>query len=258
MPNIQEGQHMRVGLLFVKGLLFLALFVFVVVMTRNTLKEYHYIGKSAENKETITITATGEAQAIPDVAVTNVGVSIEGKTVTDAQKRNTEIMNRVIDQVKKLGIADEDLKTQNYNIYPQYDYNEGSRTLRGYEVSQTLRVKIRNIEDANKVLSLAGQEGITNVSGLQFIVDERDMFIAKAREDAMMMVAEKRKAIEESLGVTLGSVVGYDEYTGGLDPEPYYRALGGDTFGVSESAAPAVQAGSEDIQLQVSVTYELL
>lgn len=252
MNNMQDNKLLG-GLL---SLTLLVLIFFLLTLARNNLTENRFIGKSPEHPETITVAATGNVDVVPDIAVTNIGFITEAATVAVAQKENTEVMNRVTKRLKDMGIAEEDVQTKNYNIRPQYDYREEGRQLRGYQVSQSLQVKIRDIDKANHVLALAGEEGVNNVSGLQFTVDDSDSALAQAREEAIEKVETKKENLEDALNITIGDVVGYDEFQGGGYEEPYYRAFGGEALS-ADVAAPQVQAGSEEISLQVSVTYEI-
>ncbi|GAG34302.1 unnamed protein product, partial [marine sediment metagenome] len=130
---------------------------------QNKIKESRYIGQDIELRNTITVMGTGKVYAKPDLALTSFSVVTEKKTVAEAVEENTGKMNAIISLMKEEGVEEKDLKTTTFNIYPRYEYHreaeigiwpspEGKRVLVGYEVRQTLEVKIRNIEKIGVVI----------------------------------------------------------------------------------------------------------
>jgi uncharacterized protein YggE len=134
----------------------------------------------------ITINVDGSSVIKPDVARLVLGVTSEAITVEEAQSKNTETMNKFLEGLKNLGIANEDIQTTNYNVNPIYNWTENDgRTLDAYEVSQQVTVKIKDTAKTSEVLSLAGSIGITNIGNLEWIVDDRDHYTDLARADAL-------------------------------------------------------------------------
>ncbi|MBU0596662.1 SIMPL domain-containing protein [Patescibacteria group bacterium] len=235
------------------------LLVYIIVwfgtLIRNNIKEFSFIGEEDRSERTITVEATGEITAVPDIAVTTMGMSVLSDTVAEAQRLNTESMNSLIAELKKLNIAEEDIQTQNYNVYPSYNYTEIGQELRGYEVSQNVTIKIRDLDKANDVLSLAGEVGANSVSGLQFTIDDPDVYRQQARDEAFTKVNEKAEALSSALGVKLVKVVSYYEYDNSLSAP--YRSVALDSgFGLG-GGMPDIEPGSTDISLNISVTFEI-
>ena len=165
-------------------------------------------------------------------------------------------MNKLIEKVKALGIDAKDIQTTNYNIYPQYDYlQDKGQVLRGYEVNQSVTVKIRDLEKANQVLGLAGEVGANNVSGLSFTIDDDEVYKAEARKLALDKISEKAKTLTSLLGVKVVSVVSYNEYEGGGGIYPM-KAYADSTMGMG-GGAPSVESGSTDVTINASVTLEI-
>ena len=241
------------------GILLVYVIVLVGSMIRNNLEKYYFIGQAEKMERTITVEAEGKVTATPDIAVTTMGMVSEGATVAEAQEKNTLVMNDLTAKLKNLGIVEDDLQTMNYNIYPRYDYTEeDGRMLIGYEVNQSLKVKIRNLDIANDVLTLAGEVGANNVSGLDFTIDDDEVYKAAAREKALEKVAEKTKVLAQSLGLEVVKVVSYDEYESGDNGMPVYKAYAESTYGMGGGLpAPDVQAGSADVMTNVAGTFEI-
>jgi len=238
------------------GIFVVYMIVFIGVLIRNEIKAYEYIGMADRVERTIRIEGEGRISIKPDLTMVTMGVTTEAETVAEAQAQNTETINRLLDGIKDLGIDDADIKTENYNMYPRYDYNmDGGRTLVGYEISQNVSVKIRNAQRAGEVLRLAGEAGATNVGGLQQVIDERQVYLEQARVEAMKQVADKAFMLSQTLGVQLVSVVSYDEYEVGTDM--YYPMRSYDMGGFGGGSAPMIEQGTQEVVMRVGVTYEI-
>lgn len=237
------------------GILLAYLVIFVGTLIRNNLQKYNFIGRADRAERTIAIQGTGKVTAKPDIAVTSMGMISSAKTVSEAQQKNTTIMNKLIEKLKGLGIDAKDIQTTNYNIYPQYDYlQDKGQVLRGYEVNQSVTIKIRDLTKANQVLALAGEVGTNNVSGLQFTIDDDEVYKAEARKLAMDKIAEKAKTLTGLLGVKIVGIVSYSEYEGGNGVYPmkaYVDGIGGG------GGVPAIEAGSNEVVINASVTLEI-
>jgi uncharacterized protein YggE len=167
-------------------------------------------------------------------------------------------MNSLVSKLKAMGIEEKDLQTQNYNIYPSYDYTENSgRELLGYEVNQQLRIKIRDLDKAKNVIALAGEVGANTVSGLQFTIDDTEKYIEQVREKAMAKARTKAAGMAEALGVKVVDVISYNEYQGGMNDYSAYKSYSESGLG-GAVPAPSIESGSMELELTVQVTYEIL
>ncbi len=245
-----KGMRMLKGALIVIGAIYLAL------LARNAAKEHDYIGRPESQRDTIVIAGEGKVTAVPDIATISIGVTTEKASVTDAQKENTSKMNAVIAKLKEFGIADEDLKTTNYTIYPLYDYPNGRQVQRGFQVSQTVEAKIRDLDKIGEILATAGGLGANQVSGVNFTIDEPEEIRQEARLEALANARQKAEALAEAAGVRLGKIVGFSESVSGYQP-PIYFAKQGD-MAQEGAAAPSIETGSQEVVVNVSVTYEIL
>lgn len=260
MPHPLDKRHLTMhGLkgLFVSTLL-IALTVLVGFMARNEAREYKYIGVPEDVRNTITVSGTGEVTAIPDIATVNLGTTVERVEVADAQEENTRIMNRVYDILEEEDVAKEDIKTTSYTISPRYDYDRktGKQTLRGYEVSQNVTVKIRDLDDIGDILGAAGRSGVNQVGGINFTIDDPEALQDEAREKAFEDAKEKAETLSKVMGVKLRRVVSFNE-SGSPIPYPRY-ASAEKAFAIGDAAVvPDIAPGSTDISVNVSVTYEI-
>ncbi len=245
---------------------FLALFLLIASV--GELKGLRFIGSGVAATNSISVSGDGEVFAVPDTATFSVTIQEEAKEVKDAQDVATKKGNDIIAYLKKEGIDEKDIQTTDYSVYPQYDYINaacsggycppGKQTLRGFQVSQTLTVKVRDTKKAGDLLSGVGSRGASSVSGLSFTIDDQDALEAEARDKAIAKAKAKAEVLAESLGVRIVRVVGFSE--NGSYPMPYaYGRGGGDVMMAMESkaAAPEIPVGQNKIISNVTVTYEI-
>jgi uncharacterized protein YggE len=252
------GGHHRMMRKLPWKLLAVALMVYVILLARNAAKEHDYIGRPESQRDTIAIAAEGKVTALPDIATISVGVQTEKKKVTEAQADNTAKMNAIIAKLKELGVAKEDIKTSNYSIYPAYDYVNGRQIERGYNVNQNVDVKIRDLDSIGNVLSAVAELGANQVGGVNFTIDDPEEIRQQARMKGLEAAKKKAEALASAAGVRLGKVVGFSESVGGYNPPIYYAKEFGLGAGGDAVAAPSIEAGSQDVVVNVSVTYEIL
>lgn len=240
-------------------LLALVLVVYVGVLIRNGLRDYDYIGKTPDVINQITVTGTAKVNVTPDVAVLNLGIVNEGATVNAAQKGVTDKMNAIIDSLKKdFQIDAKDIKTENYSVYPKYDWTGGKQQIIGYTANQSVTVKVRNFDKTGDILAKATELGANTVSGPNFIIDDTEKAKADAREKAITQAKAKAKLLADQVGIKLGRIVNF--YEGGSEVANVVYGRGGDmALGVAEmkAAAPTIEPGTQDVQLTVSLSYEI-
>ena len=189
--------------------------LFLINKNRNITKEYGYIGKNPDTIQTMNFSGEGKVDAKPDIAIISMGLTVEKTKVGDAQKESSTKMNAFIDKVKKLGVESKDIKTQNYNIYPQYDWNNGKQTFRSYQITQNVQIKIRNLDKVSEILGLAGEFNLNQVGSLSFDVDKKEEFEKQAKEDAIKKAKLNAEETARMLGIKLGKKVGREAIEAG-------------------------------------------
>lgn len=251
MPLGKKFRPILAGLI---GILLMVVIIFMVFAIQNEMKKGRYIGQEVEHKNSITISGEGKIYAKPDIGLISLSVLSEATTVAAAQKDNTEKMNKILKAMKDLGIEEKDLKTTNYQIYPKYQYISGKSIIIGYEVSQTLEVKIRNLDKVSVVLSKGTEQGANQIGGLTFTFDDPEGLKAEARSKAIKNAREKAEVLAKDLGVKLIRIINFTESSISPVP-PYYaeRALG--IGGGGET--PQIETGQNEITANVTITYEI-
>jgi len=243
--------------------------LFLLVGTLFALKSYRYIGTGISSTNTITVSGEGEVFAVPDTATFSVTIEESAKIVKTAQDTATKKTNAVIDYLKKGDVDEKDIKTTDYNVYPEYEYSSaacregycppGKQTLVGYKVSQTLTVKVRDTEQAGELLSGVGALGVSQVSGLSFTIDDEDALKNEARAMAIEEAQAKAEELADALGVDLVRIVGFSE-GGSYPPAPYAYGMGGVALQADsavKSIAPELPVGENKIVSNVNISYEI-
>ena len=242
---------------------FIVLTVFFVVGIQNKIKEGKYIGQDVESRSVISVNATGEVYAKPDLALIDFSVITEAKTVAEAMKTNTEKMNEVINFVKSQGVEEKDLKTTSFTIYPRYEYEKaeiliyppspGKRVLAGYEITQQLEVKIRDLDKIGQIIEGSTDAGANQIGDLQFTIDNQDEFKKQAREEAISEAKTKAKELADQLGVKLVRITSFSESS--YAPQyGLYKSFGMEEVG---GEAPEIETGENEITVSVIITYEI-
>ena len=244
-----------------------ALALFLLVLTMSDLKSMRFIGSGVAASNTISVDGTGEVFAVPDTATFTVTVQEQAKDVKAAQDAATKKANDIIAYLKGASVDEKDIQTTDYSVSPQYEYGTtacpqygycppGKQALAGFQVSQTLTVKVRDTKKAGDLLSGVGSRGVFQVSGLSFTIDNEDALKDQARDKAITQAKGKAETLAKSLGVSLVRVVGFSE--GGNYPVYYGKGMGVAMSADSVSASsPEIPVGQNKITSNVSVTYEI-
>lgn len=273
------------------GWLFIVLIVFVAISAMNALKESRYIGGGVPSSNTITVTGEGEVFAVPDIAEVGFSVVAEKKTLSEAQSESAEKINAIIAFLKEKGIAEKDIKTTNYSANPKYEWTDQPTPLSGastrssgaaepsygvetslvypeyypqprnqivvgYEVRQTISVKVRDTEKVGELVTGIGEKGATDMYGPTFTIDDEVTLQREARQKAIEDAKDKAKQLADDLGVRLVRIVSFSENGGGYYPM-YARmeAVAYDTD--MAKVTPEIPAGENRISANVSITYEI-
>ncbi len=237
----------------------IVLILFVGMLTINELKKSKYIGQETQN--TISVSGVGKVYAKPDLALISFSVVAEEKTAAEALTKNSESMNKVIEFLKGSGIEDKDLKTTTFRINPRYEWRDldarspyppsSERVLVGYEVTQSLQVKIRDISKVGSLIEGATGAGANKVDSLEFTFDNEDEFKKQAREIAIDGAKIKAKELAKQLGVSLGKITNFSESA--VSPIFYDMK---EAYGI-DLQAPEIETGENLIKSSVIITYEI-
>ncbi|MBS9719322.1 SIMPL domain-containing protein [Tianweitania sp. BSSL-BM11] len=209
----------------------------------------------------IVVTGEGEATARPDLAMLSLSVMREAKTAREALDANSSAMAAVISAMKAEGIADADLQTSSLSIEPRYVYpanKDGEQQepkLVGYQVTNSLGVRVRQIDKVGALLDKAVSLGVNQGGQINFDSADTTKVVSEARKRAVQDAMERAKTLAEAAGIKLGQVTEISESNLRQPPVPMMMAK-------SMEARPApqavpVEAGENVYRVEVSVTFAI-
>ena len=202
---------------------------------------------------TVTASGAGAAQAAPDTAEMSFGVttmSPNAKSALDEASRSAE---QIAAAVKKQGIADEDIQTQDVSVYPQTVDQNGKQVITGYQASLSVRVKVRDIAKLGEVISAANTAGANDISGPSFTIDDPAPARTKAIDEAVADARKSAEAMAKAAGKSVGEVLSMSSSDVGMVPGPMYSTS--DVAGAAKSVP--IEPGQLDISASVVVVFEL-
>jgi uncharacterized protein YggE len=208
----------------------------------------------------ISVSGEGQASIAPDMAVVTLSVIKQSKTAQDALDQDNKAMGAVLATLKNGGIAERDLQTSGFAIQPQYNYppaKDGQQQppeLTGYQVTNGLTVRIRDLGKLGGIIDQAVGLGINQGGDIQFVNDKPEAAIEAARRDAMVDAAAKAKTLAEAAGVKVGHVIDITENAVRSAPQPMMRPM---MLKQASDAAVPVAAGENSYNVVVNVTYAL-
>lgn len=234
------------ALILTEGLLFVAAIFWFV---------FKYSGNNVFPRS-FSVVGEGKEIAIPDIVEIKIGLINEGENLVDLQRETTKKFNQIINFLKSVGIEEKDIQTENYTIYPKYKYDKVTEIV-GYTINQGLTVKVRDQNKLGEILNNAVKYGANTVSGPNFKVENREVYLEKAREKAIQNAKEKAEKIARMAGFKLGRIINISEKeisSQSYQPLPLFSLeakVGG------EEVFPKIEPGSQEIRISVTIDYEI-
>lgn len=207
--------------------------------------------------DTISVSGNAVIPAMPDLVGVYFSVDTQGSTSQEAASKNSDIVDRLKDSLIARGFAEEEIQTQNYNIYPDYNYE--TNTIKGYRATHSLRVEI----PANESSKLEGMidSAVAAGSGISYInfelsPEKQNTYKAEAMKLAAQDATKKAEAVAEGLGKDLGKLVSVSVNDYNYVPWLAYDASGASESAVKE-AARSITPTNQDVSATVTAVYKL-
>ena len=208
---------------------------------------------------TVSVSGSGTAYLVPDIAYIYVGVHTEKLTASEAVAENTHQTQQMIQALTEFGIDPKDIRTTNFSIWPQDKYDPMTGTPTGekvYSVDNTVYVTIRDINKLGDLLDTVVAAGANTVNSIQFDVADKTAAMKEARDAAVKNAQEQAQELASAAGVSLGDITNISFYD--TAPYPVYGSYGKGGGGGSDAAiAVPIQPGEMTIVVSVSLTYEI-
>ena len=204
----------------------------------------------------LSVSAEASAKRVPDVATISTGVVTQAADANAAMRANAVQMDKVMAAIKAAGIGERDVQTSGINLNPQYKYVENAPpSIVGYQASNTVNVKVRDLSKLGKVLDAFVEQGANQVNGPSFEVDKPDEAYDEARVAALKKAQARAQTYADALGLKVRRIVSISE--GGASfprPMPMMRAMAADAGFAKETS---VSPGETTLSVNIDVVFEL-
>lgn len=210
---------------------------------------------AADSPRSITVSDSAQVKVQPDTAFVTFGVVNKDRNARNAARANAVATSTVAAAIEKAGIPRRDVKTVNYSLEPEIDWQKQSRPIVGYTASNSVTVRTKNLAKIGDLIDAAISAGANNVQGVQFSVEDQRKFRRKALSLAVKKAEGKAQAIAEAVDAKLGPARSASESVS--EEMPYARNY------VAAADAPAmpstpISPGEATVSAEVRVVYELL
>jgi uncharacterized protein YggE len=202
---------------------------------------------------TIRTLGHGRASRVPDLATIRLGVQSGQSTASLAHAANAEAMRGVVEAIRSLGIADDDIRTANISLGPTWDHPaDGIPRIVGYQATNQLQVTLRRLDQVAAVIDGAVTAGATTVDSIDFGTTAR--LAGEASTEALAAAVADARARADALAAEAGLVVGgvrsIEEWTSAEPPRPMFARM------AMEAADTPVMPGTSDVEATVRVTFD--
>lgn len=219
------------------------------------------VSQTTTQKES-SFSVTGESEIVtsPDQAEVSAGIVVNRPTIAAAQDEANRVASTLTQSLQEIGIKKEDIKTTNYNVQPEYDYQNPGQRILGYSVNTNMQIKTKNLDLVNQIIDTATAAGANQVHGVQFTLsEEKEKELTKqAREEAINDAQANAKELAQLAGMKLGRIVNIMENTGG-QPPIYFAEKSMAVDGLGGGGEPTqIEPGSTNFSYSVTLSYETL
>jgi uncharacterized protein YggE len=205
------------------------------------------------------VNGQGKVTAAPDIAVLNLGIQAQADSVAQAQADAAQAMDKVVQALKDEGVEDKDIQTQNFNIQKltRWDNDKQVEVLLGYQVTNTVTAKVRQVESAGSVIDAVVAAGgdLTIVNNIGFTIDDPTPYQEEARQKAVEDAQAKAQQLADAAGITLGNPTYITENS--YVPTPIYRSAMDSAGGAVPAPETSISPGEMDITANVQIAYAI-
>ncbi len=198
---------------------------------------------------TISVSGSGQAVLTPDIAYITIGVRTENANASEAVAANSTATDKVIQALKAQGIDAKDIRTTNFSIYPQQQYdNNGKLVSTTFVVENQVYVTIRDLDKIGQILDAAVKAGANTIYGITFDVQDKSAALAEARKDAVDNANAAAEELAAAAGVKIVEVQSITSSSSSPSPLPMFARVA-----TAAEAAPSVPISTGQLTFTVDV-----
>ena len=214
----------------------------------------------------IWVNGTGKATGDPDLGIISLGVEALADSAAEARGLAAEAIDRTISSLRGNNVDDQDMQTSQFNIRPRYENQEVTRcigcreeferVLIGYQVNNTLTVKVRDLDNMGGIIDGATEAAgnLVRINRVSFTIEDTKPLQNEAREEAIADMLTKANAMAELAGVELGELVFLTESGGGV-PQSFSRIESVGDFAFESEQPTSILAGELDVNVNVQGVF---
>lgn len=210
-------------------------------------------GPVGDNPRQVSVIGSGQVQGSPDTLTADVGIEFIASDVTTAMNSTNERQQAVIDALTDAGVDRKDISTTQVTLQPQYTSSDGApRTIAGYRASNSIEVKIVELDLASRVLAIIVNTGgdATRINSVSYSIEDDSQLVRDARTRAFNDAKSRAEQYAQLSGLDLGKVISISESGGGTPPSPtpMPRAMASDV---------PVEPGQQTVNFSITAVWEL-
>jgi uncharacterized protein len=208
------------------------------------------LSETACVQNVIKVSGEGRITAQPDRAIVTLGAITESKDLSTSQRENAETTAKIIHSLVSLGIPKESIKTVEYRVEPQYDYESGKQILRGYKTTHLLQVTIDHLTQVGTVIDTAVNQGANYVSNIEFSLAHPEYYYQQALSLAILNGQQKALTVSRTIGVTMHPIPNLVTETT-QEPSPLPRPM---VYAARSESTP-IEPGKLQINASIHAEY---
>ena len=215
-----------------------------------------HVNQAGNVTNSIAVQGEGKVFAEPDVFLLDLSVSKLANSTADAQKTTKQVMDQIISLAKGLNIDAKDIQTTNLSINPEYDYLNGTQTIKGYRANHSLTLKIRKLDTVDAIIPKISFDNDIQISSMRYDIDDKTAFYSQARKLAYEKAEQKAKELAWLASVSLDKAISISDQVVSYQAYPMY-ANQMKTFAADSVASGGgeIAPGHMEVTVQVNVVY---
>lgn len=205
---------------------------------------------------TVTANGHGEAHVVPDRATLSIGVETKGATASQASAENARKQRAVVDAIKALGVADAQISTVDYSVYPEQrvptDKSDGVPRIVGYTVTNTVRVDVQRLDQVGVLIDAALGKGANAINSLSFFSSNEDEARRSSLTAAVQRARGDAEAMAKGAGGRLGDLIEVTSQTGTGPVQPFAARMS------LQAAATPISPGTQTVSADVVARWRFI
>ena len=160
----------------------------------------------------VTVEGNAQISVAPDRASLNLSVELDGRDLSAMTKRVAEATNAFLKLTDDLNIKRNDVMTSGVNINPRYRYENktGRRIFDGYNISRSIQVDLKDINQLGSIIERSTVQGINNIAAPIFRASQEDQIIQNLHTLAVQDAIKRAEALIEPLNASVGKALKID------------------------------------------------